>query len=247
MNLADCIAYWRSRLCTAQRGIPGCLMPEVWMASTPPARKCECGSSFSVDHAINCPKGVFPTIRHNELRDLTGNLLAWVCPNVCVEPVLQTLGGETFNHLFANQEYHARSDIRARRFWGSPLQCAFLDIKVFNPNTHSSLESCYKCEKKKQVYEQRILDMEHGTFTPLVFATSGRMGRLAHTFYACLAHLLSINRQTRYPATMKLIRCRINFSFMKAATMCLHEARSSANHASRACDSVHLAGTHLSY
>ncbi len=48
--------------------------------------KCECGSSFSLDHPLNCTKGAFPTIRHNELRDLTGNLLAEVCPDVCVEP-----------------------------------------------------------------------------------------------------------------------------------------------------------------
>jgi len=217
--------------------------------------KCECGSSFSVDHALNCPKGAFPTIRHNELRDLTGNLLAEVCPDVCIEPVLQTLGGETFNHLSANQEDHARSDIRARGFWGSTHQCAFFDIKVFNPNAQtyrrSSLESCYKREekKKKRAYEQRILDVEHGTFTPLVFSTSGGMGRLARTFYARLAHLLSIKRQTRYAATMGLIRCKISFSLMRAAIMCLRGARSSANHASRACDSIHLAVTegHLTY
>ena len=38
--------------------------------------KCECGSSFSVDHALYCPKGTFPTIRHNELRDLTCALIS---------------------------------------------------------------------------------------------------------------------------------------------------------------------------
>ena len=37
--------------------------------------KCECGSSFSIDHALNCPKGAFPTLRHNEIGDLTGNPL----------------------------------------------------------------------------------------------------------------------------------------------------------------------------
>ena len=70
--------------------------------------------------------------------------------------------------------------------------CIF-DIKVFNPNAWSSLELCYKCkEKKKWAYEQRILDVEHGTFTPLVFNTSGGMERLARTYYARLVHLLSI-------------------------------------------------------
>ena len=90
------------------------------------------------------------------------------------------LGGETFHYLSANQEEHARSDIRARGFWGSTHQFAFFDIKVFDPNAESyrrsSLDSCYKREKKKLTYEQRILDVEHGTFTPLVFNTSGGVG-----------------------------------------------------------------------
>ncbi len=75
------------------------------------------------------------------------------------------------------------------------------------------------------------------------------MGRLARTFYAHLAHLLSIKRQTRYAATMGLIRCIISFSLMTAAIMCLRGAQSSANHASRACYSIHLAVTegHLTY
>ena len=30
--------------------------------------ECFCGSKFSVEHAMSCPKGGFPTIRHNEIR-----------------------------------------------------------------------------------------------------------------------------------------------------------------------------------
>jgi len=37
--------------------------------------KCECGVTSSVDHAFSCPKGGFPPIRHNEIRDLTAALL----------------------------------------------------------------------------------------------------------------------------------------------------------------------------
>ncbi len=32
---------------------------------------CACGTNFSVEHALSCPMGGFPTIRHNEVRDLT--------------------------------------------------------------------------------------------------------------------------------------------------------------------------------
>ena len=32
---------------------------------------CICGSIYTVEHAMNCPSGGFPSIRHNEVRDLT--------------------------------------------------------------------------------------------------------------------------------------------------------------------------------
>ena len=41
--------------------------------------KCECGHAFTVDHALSCAKGGFPTIRHNEIRDITASLLTEVC------------------------------------------------------------------------------------------------------------------------------------------------------------------------
>ena len=50
---------------------------------------CTYGTSFSVQHALSCPKGGFPTLRHNEVQDLTANLMAEVCHNVCTEPHFQ--------------------------------------------------------------------------------------------------------------------------------------------------------------
>jgi hypothetical protein len=72
---------------------------------------------------------------------------------------------------------------------------------------------------------------------------------IAWTFYSCLAHLLPAKRQTRYATTNALIRYEISFSLMRAAIMCIRGARSSANHASRACDNIDLAVTegHLTY
>ena len=43
-------------------------------------------------------------------------------------------------------------------------------------------------QTKKREYGQRIQDDEHGVFTPLVFSTSGAMGREAITFYKWLAN-----------------------------------------------------------
>ena len=49
---------------------------------------CACGAGFSTSHALNCAFGGFPTIRHNELRDLFAVALTEVCPSVSVEPPL---------------------------------------------------------------------------------------------------------------------------------------------------------------
>ena len=50
---------------------------------------CAYGTKFSIEHALSCPRGGFPSIRHNEIRDLTANLLTKVCNDVCIEPDLQ--------------------------------------------------------------------------------------------------------------------------------------------------------------
>ena len=65
-----------------------------WQLPSTPT-KCNCVSVFSTDHAMICPMGGFPTIRHNELRDITASLLSDVCHNVATEPRLQPLSGES--------------------------------------------------------------------------------------------------------------------------------------------------------
>ena len=78
-----------------------------------------------------CPKGGFPTIRHNEVRDLTANLLTEVCHDV--EPQLQELTGEHLSLRTANTEDGAHLDVMARGFWENRQQCAFFDVRVFLP------------------------------------------------------------------------------------------------------------------
>ena len=61
-------------------------------------------------------------------------------------------------------------------------QKAFLDIRVFDPNTNrylnATLPQCHEIEKEqKRNYSNRILQIEHGTFTHLVFSIYESMGR----------------------------------------------------------------------
>ena len=107
-----------------------------WRPSGLPVH-CVCGRRFSVDYALNCPTGGYPTLRHNELRDFTAEILSEVCADVCTEPSLQPLSGETMTNATANVEDGARLDISAAGFWGGRHQKAYFDVKVFNPNASS--------------------------------------------------------------------------------------------------------------
>ena len=98
-----------------------------WNLSNTP-RSYNCGTSFSVDHAMTCHMGGLPTIRHNEIRDITATLLTEICHNVATEPLLQPLTNESFIHRSANKEPNARLDIRTRGFW-STGQDAFCNVR----------------------------------------------------------------------------------------------------------------------
>ncbi len=38
--------------------------------------------AFEIDHEMTCPMGGYLTLRHNEIRDMTAQLLTELCPNV---------------------------------------------------------------------------------------------------------------------------------------------------------------------
>ena len=151
------------------------------------ASTCHCGVSFSVDHAMICPYGSFPIIRHNEVCDLTATLLTEVCHNVATEPSLQPISAETFPNATANTADDARLDVKARGFWCRG-QDTYFDVRVFYPNASSyrslSLSSPYKRHEdaKKREYGQRVREVEHGVFPPLVLTFTGGMGREANVF-----------------------------------------------------------------
>ena len=135
---------------------------------------CACGSEFTCDHAMICKKGGFISLRHNNLRDITYELLSEVCKGVENEPVLQPLTGETLKYQTAKTENNARMDVSALGFWCRD-QRAFFDIRVFDPvapsHAHQSLDAAHSKQEneKRRQYEDRILQVEHASFTPLVF------------------------------------------------------------------------------
>ena len=87
-----------------------------WPISRLPSM-CACGAAFNISHALSCKKGGFVSQRHNELRDMTADLLAEVCHDVSIEPQLNELSGETLVHRTANRSAEARLGVSARGIW----------------------------------------------------------------------------------------------------------------------------------
>ncbi len=103
---------------------------------------CSCGHTFSIDHALSCPTGGFPSIRHNEVRDITSSLLSEVCHNVSIEPHLQPLSGEVMTLRSAKTECNSRLDVAANGFGGGcRFERAFFDVRVFNPCAQSNRQA----------------------------------------------------------------------------------------------------------
>ena len=61
-----------------------------WVLERLPSQST-CGSSYDMSHALSCKKGGFVTLKHNELRDITAEMLGEICRDVKVEPMLSEI------------------------------------------------------------------------------------------------------------------------------------------------------------
>ena len=188
---------------------------------------CGCGAKYDVNHALNCHRGGFVIIRHNELRDFNAHLLKKVCNDVETEPCLQPV---TEGETTALSGDHARPDIRARGFW-TRGQHAFFDVRVVNLNADSyrkvnSKKVFARAEyEKKSVYDDCIINLEHGTFTPLVYSITGGMGQDAETFYKLLSSKLAKKKWHEYKDVTRFIRCKLSFLIIKLSLLCIRGSR----------------------
>ena len=76
---------------------------------------CACGTKFSVEHALSCPRGGFIYQRHNEIRDTLAMTLNEVTKDVTIEPQLEPITGERLGRGVIKED-GARADISARGF-----------------------------------------------------------------------------------------------------------------------------------
>ena len=99
---------------------------------------------------------------------------------------MHALSGEVMHHNSAVLDDNARADIRASGFWRCLHHRTFFDVRIFNSFAASSRSTALAATfrrheaEKRRAYEERIREVEHGSFTPLVFSSSGGMGKASY-------------------------------------------------------------------
>ena len=162
---------------------------------------------------------------------MTAGLLTKVCHEVEVEPHLQPVTGEKFILTSSNIEDGARLDISV--FRGGRCEKTYIDVKVFNHHAPSkrttNSKAIYKKHElcKKRSYDARIREVEHSSFTPLIFSATGGMAAEATVFLQAPCLPLSDKWDSNYAAVMGWVRCCLSFSLLQSAIRCLRGSRSS--------------------
>ena len=80
--------------------------------------------------------------------------------------------------------------------------------------------------EKKRKYNSRVTEIEQGTFTPLIFTTTGGMADECLRYHSRLAELLSAKKQESYATTISLVRAKVSFAILRSALLCLRGSRS---------------------
>ena len=92
-----------------------------------------------------------------------------------------------------------------------------------NASIHSILRK-HEAEKKR-LYNERVMQIEQGSFTPLVFTVAGSMGPKCLQFHKSLAEKISNKSGERYSDVMNFIRCKLSFMCVRSSFLCLRGSR----------------------
>ncbi|KAG0720304.1 hypothetical protein GWK47_048789 [Chionoecetes opilio] len=102
-----------------------------------------------------------------------------------------------------------------------------MDIRIFDPmaacHQRITLEAAHQKNEREKIrsYGDRIRNVDHGSFTPLVFTTSGGMGPKAKCFYPRLADVMAEKKHQPRSHVVAWMRCRLSFSLLRSALLCL--------------------------
>ena len=120
----------------------------------------------------------------------------------------------------------ARLDVKAVGVWG-PLQKVFFDVRVTNPLAPSyvsiPLQRHLKNQEneKKTGYARRVLEIEKGSFTPLVFTVAGSCAKECDVLLKRLSAQIAAKTGDHQSAVMAWIRTRLSYTLIRSNTISL--------------------------
>ena len=104
----------------------------------------------------------------------------------------------------------------------------FFDVRLCHPNAGSyrdlTPKQIYKKleNEKKRQYAERVMEIEQGTFTPLVFTTTGGMADECVKYHSRLAVLVANKKgESIYSSAISWIRTKVSFAIVRSAILCL--------------------------
>ena len=124
----------------------------------------------------------------------------------------------------------ARLDVAARGFWQDGAM-AFFDVRVFNPfakaHIKSKLMSVFDSQEKqkKTHYNQRVIDIEHGSFTPIVLSAYGGAGLETERFLSLLILKIAEKRDVPVSIVANYVRTKLSFVLVKSQVLCVRGCR----------------------
>ena len=146
-----------------------------------------------------------------------------------MEPQLLPVDPKHFK-ASTNTQPEARLDIAATGLH-STFERTYFDVRVTHPgcqtNIYKTLPQLYQEQEalKKRTYEERVLEAEKGSFTPLIFSTSGGTGPLCGAFIKKLSSLISDSKNEKYEDVVFHLRVRLRFAILRSTLMALRGQR----------------------
>ena len=106
---------------------------------------------------------------------------------------------------------------------------AFFDVRIFNPfaraHINAELQAVFDSneKQKKAAYNQRVIDIEHGSFTQVVLSAYGGFGRETERFISMLIVKVSEKRDMPVSVIANYIRTKLSFILVRSQTGHLHQ------------------------
>uniref|UniRef100_A0A146MEQ0 Uncharacterized protein n=1 Tax=Lygus hesperus TaxID=30085 RepID=A0A146MEQ0_LYGHE len=146
-----------------------------------------CGHNpFSLRHALCCKTGGLVTRRHNEVRDVLGDLMSKAWGNCCREPVILEPSAS---------EPGLRGDLVCRGVW-EPQRDALFDVRIVDTDAPSHESRTVNAvlitaENEKKRKYLPACEQRHCSFTPLVCSVDGVFAPQIKTFLKVMEEKLA--------------------------------------------------------